>query len=76
MTSNSHRDPALSVRRIHPAHQRNLSAAEPTITEYGKYDVQRDSRNVILGNGRSQPPQKSVTATAETTKMLAYSARK
>src|ERR1035441_4256649 len=29
-----------------------------------------------LGKGRSQPPQKSVTATEATTKILAYSARK
>src|SRR6266550_3087490 len=34
------------------------------------------SSQATLGNGRSHPPQNSVTATDDTTKMLAYSARK
>ena len=34
------------------------------------------SIQLTLGNGRSQPPQNRVTATEETTKILAYSARK
>src|SRR5262245_4203685 len=36
----------------------------------------RKARAETFGKGRSQPPQKSVTAIADTVIMLAYSARK
>src|SRR5215470_7241231 len=36
----------------------------------------RNASAEMLGKGRSQPPQKSVTAIADTVIMLAYSARK
>src|SRR5262249_38963156 len=53
-----------------------LSAAEPRNRTTGTPKFIGNSSQAIFGNGRSQPPQNSVTATADTTKMLAYSARK
>ena len=54
----------------------NVSTPEPANSTTGKTILSGMSSQPTLGNGRSQPPQKSVTATDETTKMLAYSARK
>src|SRR5919198_254270 len=48
----------------------------PIASSTGKPTFNGSSSQLTLGNGRSQPPQKSVTATPATTKMLAYSARK
>src|SRR5436190_17487329 len=38
--------------------------------------ISRNASAATLGKGRSHPPQKSVTAIADTVIMLAYSARK
>src|ERR1035437_6507538 len=53
-----------------------VMAPEPTNSTTGNTTFRGTASQVTLGKGRSQPPQKSVTATEETTKMLAYSARK
>src|ERR1035441_9686403 len=49
---------------------------EPTNNTTGNATFSGTSSPATLGNGRNQPPQNSATATEETTKMLAYSARK
>src|SRR5580700_285651 len=54
----------------------NVAKPDPRKTNAGKPVLRGVPSHATLGNGRSQPPQKSVTATEETTKMLAYSARK
>src|ERR1022692_4270220 len=54
----------------------SVMAPEPTNNTTGNATFSGTSSHLALGNGRSQPPQNSATATDETTKMLAYSARK
>src|SRR5512140_2038858 len=49
---------------------------EPASTRNGTPALSGQSSHATFGNGRSQPPQNSVTATEATTKMLLYSARK
>src|SRR5262245_23378614 len=51
-------------------------APEPINNSAGNNVLSGNSVHGTFGKGRSQPPQKSVTATEDTTKMFAYSARK
>src|SRR5437870_1277403 len=53
----------------------SVSTPEPINSTTGTTTLIGSSQPTF-GNGRSQPPQKSVTATPDTTKILAYSARK
>src|ERR1700682_705710 len=51
-------------------------APDPMNSRAGNTVLSGNSTHETLGNGRSHPPQNNVTATDETTKIFAYSARK